>query len=123
MLGEGSPGHQYTYILPKNPTTQIIFPNQVKSPVTYILGFQYLSNIFQATFATSTKLMEPKPPRYRNFCPIQQGPSRIMTIFSFFKAATPNLATQHWVTESTVITFAQLLVYHLYLFKVDAALA
>jgi len=43
MLGEGSPGHQYTYILPKNPTTQIIFPNQ-------------------ATFATSTKLMEPKPP-------------------------------------------------------------
>jgi len=42
MLGEGSPGQQYTYILPKNPTTQIIFPNQ-------------------ATFATSTRMLDPKP--------------------------------------------------------------
>ena len=86
MLGEGSPGHQYTYILPKNPTTQIIFPNQVKSPVTYILEFKYLSNTFQATFATSTKLMEPKPPRY--FCPIQQWP-RTMTIFLLYVLEGP----------------------------------
>ena len=29
MLGEGGGAHQYTYILPKNPGTQIIFPSQV----------------------------------------------------------------------------------------------
>lgn len=43
MLGENSPGQQYTYILPKNPSTQIIFPNQ-------------------ATFAaTTTRMIDPKP--------------------------------------------------------------